>query len=216
MDLHALIETTVTGLGYEVVDLEVSPRARLLRVFIDQPEKARGVDVEDCATVSNQLTRVLMVENVDYDRLEVSSPGLDRPLTKPAHFERFAGSDVQLKLRVPVAVRDTHDLTQGCKLTVGPTPMWRFTARASASTSRPRTRIDPAVGLRRPVTIFKVVPLPAPFRPISASRSPGSTWRSIGAAPLVGVGPPNSQRPPCCKATPSSEKMGGCAMVRRT
>lgn len=102
MDLHALIETTVTGLGYEVVDLEVSPRARLLRVFIDQPEKARGVDVEDCATVSNQLTRVLMVENVDYDRLEVSSPGLDRPLTKPAHFERFAGSDVQLKLRVPL------------------------------------------------------------------------------------------------------------------
>lgn len=102
MDLHALIETTVTGLGYEVVDMEVSPRARLLRVFIDQPEKARGVDVEDCATVSNQLTRVLMVENVDYDRLEVSSPGLDRPLTKPAHFERFAGSDVQLKLRVPL------------------------------------------------------------------------------------------------------------------
>ena len=102
MDLHALIETTVTGLGYEVVDMEVSPRARLLRVFIDQPEKAGGVDVEDCATVSNQLTRVLMVENVDYDRLEVSSPGLDRPLTKPAHFERFAGSDVQLKLRVPL------------------------------------------------------------------------------------------------------------------
>lgn len=102
MDLHALIETTVTGLGYEVVDLEVSPRARLLRIFIDQPEKAGGVDVEDCATVSNQLTRVLMVENVDYDRLEVSSPGLDRPLTKPAHFERFAGSDVQLKLRVPL------------------------------------------------------------------------------------------------------------------
>lgn len=102
MDLHALIETTVTGLGYEVVDMEVSPRARLLRVFIDQPDRAGGVDVEDCATVSNQLTRVLMVENVDYDRLEVSSPGLDRPLTKPAHFERFAGSDVQLKLRVPL------------------------------------------------------------------------------------------------------------------
>lgn len=102
MDLHALIETTVTGLGYEVVDMEVSPRARLLRVFIDRLDRAGGVDVEDCATVSNQLTRVLMVENVDYDRLEVSSPGLDRPLTKPAHFERFAGSDVQLKLRVPL------------------------------------------------------------------------------------------------------------------
>lgn len=102
MDLHALLEKTVTGLGFEVVDIEMSPRARVLRIFIDTQNKPRGVDVEDCATVSNQLSRVLMVENVDYDRLEVSSPGLDRPLTKPAHFERFAGCEVQLKIRVPI------------------------------------------------------------------------------------------------------------------
>ncbi len=106
MQLLDLIETTVTGLGYELVEFETSPRARLLRVFIDRPEAAQtdksGISVQDCAEVSNQLSRVFMVENVDYDRLEVSSPGLDRPLVKPADYRRFAGQEVQLKLRVPL------------------------------------------------------------------------------------------------------------------
>jgi len=104
MQLFDLIETTVVGLGYELVDFETSPRARLLRVFIDRPESApkSGISVEDCAVVSSQLSRVFMVENVDYDRLEVSSPGLDRPLVKPADYRRFAGQEVQLKLRVPL------------------------------------------------------------------------------------------------------------------
>lgn len=105
MDLHELLETTVTGLGYEVVDVEQSPRGRVLRVFIDQPGKAGGVDVEDCALVSNQLSRVLAVENIDYDRLEISSPGLDRVLKKAADFERFAGSEINLRLRLPQAGR---------------------------------------------------------------------------------------------------------------
>ncbi|QSI77872.1 MULTISPECIES: ribosome maturation factor RimP [Niveibacterium] len=100
MDLKLLIEKTAEGLGFEVIDIESSPRGRLLRVFIDKPE---GITVEDCATVSNQLTRLFEVENIDYDRLEVSSPGLDRPLTKLAHFERFAGEEVQLRVRIPVA-----------------------------------------------------------------------------------------------------------------
>jgi len=94
-----LIEQVVTGLGYELVDFELSPRARLLRVFIDIE---RGITVDDCATVSNQLQRVFEVENVDYDRLEVSSPGLDRPLKKLADFERFAGHEIQLRLSLPV------------------------------------------------------------------------------------------------------------------
>ena len=106
MQLLDLIETTVVGLGYELVEFETSPRARLLRVFIDRPEAAQsdksGISVEDCAAVSHQLSRVFMVENVDYDRLEVSSPGLDRPLVKPADYRRFAGREVQLKLRVPL------------------------------------------------------------------------------------------------------------------
>ncbi len=102
MDVHELLETTVAGLGYELVDVERSPRGRVLRVFIDKPEKPRGVDIDDCALVSNQLSRVLTVENVDYDRLEVSSPGIDRPLKKAADFERFAGSEITLKLRLPL------------------------------------------------------------------------------------------------------------------
>ena len=102
MDLQELINKTVAGLGYELVDVEQSPRGRVLRLFIDKPEKQGGIDVEDCALVSNQLTRVLAVENVDYDRLEVSSPGLDRVLKKPAAFERFVGSEINLRLRLPM------------------------------------------------------------------------------------------------------------------
>jgi ribosome maturation factor RimP len=101
MDVVKLVETTVTGLGYELVDIERSGRG-LLRVFIDKPE---GISVDDCQVVSNQLTRLFAVENVDYDRLEVSSPGLDRPLKKEADFSRFAGEKVQLRLRMPMEGR---------------------------------------------------------------------------------------------------------------
>jgi len=102
MQLVELIEQAVTGLGYELVDFETSPRARLLRVFIDrQPDKG-NVDIDDCTAISNHLSRLFAVENIDYDRLEVSSPGLDRPLKKAADWQRFAGQDVQFKLRVPV------------------------------------------------------------------------------------------------------------------
>ena len=101
MDVVKLVETTVTGMGYELADFERSGRG-LLRVFIDKPE---GISVDDCQTVSNQLTRLFLVENVDYDRLEVSSPGLDRALKKEADFVRFAGQKAQLKLRMPLAGR---------------------------------------------------------------------------------------------------------------
>ena len=99
MQLAELIDQAVTGLGYELVDFETSPRARLLRVFIDGPA---GVTIDDCAAVSNHLSRLFAVENVDYDRLEVSSPGLDRPLKKPADFVRYAGSQAQLRMRLPI------------------------------------------------------------------------------------------------------------------
>ncbi|HRF71330.1 MAG TPA: ribosome maturation factor RimP [Accumulibacter sp.] len=100
MDIHEVLEKTVTGLGYELVDVERSPRGRVLRVFIDKPEKPGGVDAEDCALVSNQLSRVLAVENIDYDCLEVSSPGIDRVLRKESDFQRFAGSEITLRLRL--------------------------------------------------------------------------------------------------------------------
>jgi ribosome maturation factor RimP len=99
MNVEGLIEQVVRGLGFELVDFETSPKGRLMRVFIDIE---RGVTVDDCAAVSNQLTRVFEVENVDYDRLEISSPGLDRPLKKPADFDRFIGSDVQIRMRMPI------------------------------------------------------------------------------------------------------------------
>jgi len=98
MDVAKLIEVTVNGMGYELVDFERSGHG-MLRVFLDKPE---GILVEDCQAVSNQLTRLFMVENVDYDRLEVSSPSLDRPLNKEQDFLRFAGEKVQLKLRMPM------------------------------------------------------------------------------------------------------------------
>ncbi|HEY8084303.1 MAG TPA: ribosome maturation factor RimP [Methylophilaceae bacterium] len=103
MDIAALLEKTVTQIGYELVDLEMSNRGKMLRLFIDKPE---GISVEDCATVSNHVSHLLSVEmDVDYDRLEVSSPGLDRVLKKPADFVRFAGQRVKLKLRIPVEGR---------------------------------------------------------------------------------------------------------------
>ncbi|MCU0841665.1 MAG: ribosome maturation factor RimP [Thiobacillaceae bacterium] len=101
MDIQALIEPTVTGLGYELVALERVGRG-LLRLYIDKPD---GIVVDDCVRVSNQLTRLFAVENVDYDRLEVSSPGLDRPLVKAADYARFAGERAQLRLRLPVEGR---------------------------------------------------------------------------------------------------------------
>lgn len=101
MDLQALIEPTLTGMGYELVALERVGRG-LLRLYIDQPE---GITLDDCVRVSNQLTRLFMVENVDYDRLEVSSPGLDRPLVKPADFLRFAGQRAQVRVHAPIEGR---------------------------------------------------------------------------------------------------------------
>lgn len=101
MDVAKLVESTVAGLGYELVDLEVSGRG-LMRVLLDKPA---GIALEDCELVSHQLTRLFAVENVSYDRLEVSSPGLDRPLKKEADFIRFRGEKVQIKLRMPLAGR---------------------------------------------------------------------------------------------------------------
>ena len=91
------IRETLLGLGYELVDLE-SSRGGLVRIFIDSP---KGITVDDCARVSNHLTRAFAVEGVEYERLEVSSPGLDRPLKRPEDYQRFAGSKVSVRLRLP-------------------------------------------------------------------------------------------------------------------
>ncbi len=98
MDLQHFLGTTLAGLGYELVDFELA-RNGLMRVFID---KEGGITLDDCVAVSNHLSRVFLVESVDYDRLEISSPGLDRPLKREADFVRFAGGQVKIKLRLPL------------------------------------------------------------------------------------------------------------------
>jgi len=98
MDVAKLVDTTLAGMGYELVDLEMSGRG-LMRVFMDKPG---GVTVEDCERVSNQLVRLFTVEGVEYERLEISSPGLDRVVKKEADFVRFKGQKAKFKLRLPV------------------------------------------------------------------------------------------------------------------
>jgi ribosome maturation factor RimP len=92
------LRASLEGLGYELVDLE-SSRSGLFRVFIDA---RAGITVEDCARVSHHLTRLFAVEGVDYERLEVSSPGLDRPLKRLQDYERFAGREATVRLKLPV------------------------------------------------------------------------------------------------------------------
>jgi ribosome maturation factor RimP len=109
MSWQLAIERTVAGLGYELVEIERAA-AGLLRVFIDRvPGKVYGADagasgefitVEDCEIVTRQLQLVLEVEGCDYKRLEVSSPGLDRPLKKAADYQRFAGERIDLTLKL--------------------------------------------------------------------------------------------------------------------
>lgn len=100
-NVQAIVESTVGSLGYELVDFDLSARG-LLRVFID---KIDGISVEDCANVSNHLSRVFAVEGVDFERLEVSSPGLDRSLRKLQDFQRFVGCSAKVKLNVMIDSR---------------------------------------------------------------------------------------------------------------
>jgi len=105
MALHDTIEQTVSGLGYELVDIERTGGG-LLRVTIDLPWTAGApeqfINAEDCEKVTRQLQYVLEVEAVDYARLEVSSPGIDRPLRTEKDFERFQGELVDLTLKAPI------------------------------------------------------------------------------------------------------------------
>lgn len=110
MNWQAAIERTVTGLGYDLVDIERSARG-LLRVFIDRlPGDPAGefITVDDCEKVTRQLQHVLEVEGGSYERLEVSSPGLDRPLKKAADYVRFTGEQIELTLKMPFQGRKKY------------------------------------------------------------------------------------------------------------
>jgi ribosome maturation factor RimP len=114
MNWESAVERTVAALGYELVDCERGPRG-LLRVFIDRVagqsyETGEGefVTVDDCEKVTRQLQYVLEVEGCNYERLEVSSPGLDRPLKAPGDYLRFAGQEIDLTLKLPFQGRKKY------------------------------------------------------------------------------------------------------------
>lgn len=112
-----IVEQTVTGLGFDLVELERSAGG-LLRVTIDWPWEApvegqpmppeRFVTVEDCEKVTRQLQYLLEVEGLEYRRLEVGSPGIDRPLKREIDYVRFEGQVVDLTLKAPIGVTGTE------------------------------------------------------------------------------------------------------------
>jgi ribosome maturation factor RimP len=110
--VNALIEATLAEHGYELIEAEFLRARGLWRVFIDRPDSRRGVDritVDDCSSMTETLLDVFESEGVEYEYLEVSSPGMDRALTKPHHFERFAGETV--KLTIEPAVNELRKLS---------------------------------------------------------------------------------------------------------
>ena len=110
MSWQAVVEGTVNAMGYELVETERTAGG-LLRVFIDRiagDPRGEFIVVEDCEAVTRQLQRVLEVENCSYQRLEVSSPGLDRRLQRAADFARFAGQRVNLTLKLPFKGRKKY------------------------------------------------------------------------------------------------------------
>lgn len=104
MALQEIVEQTVAGLGYELVEIERSAGG-LLRITIDHPwtpQAQQLVNVEDCEKVTRQLVFALEVEEIEYKRLEVSSPGIDRPLRGQKDFERFVGEVIDVTLKAPM------------------------------------------------------------------------------------------------------------------
>jgi ribosome maturation factor RimP len=102
--LQDIVEQTVTGLGYDLVEIERSAGG-LLRITIDlpwSPGQEQYVNVEDCEKVTRQLQFALEVEGTEYSRLEVSSPGIDRPLRTEKDLERFTGEVIDVTLKAPM------------------------------------------------------------------------------------------------------------------
>ncbi|MDH4060119.1 MAG: ribosome maturation factor RimP [Aquincola sp.] len=157
MTWQQAVERTVTGLGYELVDLERSGGG-LLRVFIDRVPGHRYpsadsefVTVEDCETVTRQLQYVLEVEHCDYARLEVSSPGLDRPLKREADFMRFAGAAIELTLKLPFQGRKKFKGVLAAR-----EGGWRLTMEPQAK-GAPEQALDFAFGEVREARLVPVV-----------------------------------------------------------
>ena len=143
MSQHTVIDATVAALGYELVEVERAPGG-LLRVTIDHPalagEAERFITVDDCERVTRQLQHVLEVEGLPYERLEVSSPGLDRPLKSAADFRRFQGEQVEVTLKEPFKGRkrfrgELMAAESGWRLVLAPTAAVAAAKKHAASRS---------------------------------------------------------------------------------
>lgn len=99
-EITRIVEETVQGLGYEFVEFERLPRG-LMRITIDSQAEG-GVGVDDCEAVSDQITHLFAVEDIDFERLEVASPGVDRPLKNASHWRRFVGRPAHVELYEPL------------------------------------------------------------------------------------------------------------------
>ena len=135
---QSAVERTVTGLGYDLVDAEKSAGG-LLRVLIDHlPPSNEFINVDDCEKVTRQLQHVLEVDGCAYERLEVSSPGLDRPLKKVADYARFVGAQIEITLKLPFKGRkkfsgELQALGEGWRLVLDAPRAARAAKRAAAA-----------------------------------------------------------------------------------
>ena len=150
MNWQSAVDRTVTGLGYDLVDAEKSAGG-LLRVFIDHlPPSQAFINVDDCEKVTRQLQHVLEVEGCAYERLEVSSPGLDRPLKKAADYARFAGEQIEITLKLPFKGRKKFSgtlqaLGEGWRLVLEAPRAARAAKRAAAAAASSGTETDQAL-----------------------------------------------------------------------
>jgi ribosome maturation factor RimP len=158
LTLQQIVEQTVTGFGYDLVEIERSAGG-LLRVTIDLPWDPqlgeRFVNVEDCEKVTRQLQYALEVESIEYKRLEVSSPGIDRPLRHEKDFERFVGQMVDITLKAPMGAAAAGQVSANRKKFRG--TLERVTAA------------DGTVGWQ---IVWSDAPAPKPGQKVSKKREP--------------------------------------------
>ncbi|MDP1566173.1 MAG: ribosome maturation factor RimP [Polaromonas sp.] len=190
MALHETIEQTVTGLGYDLVDIERTTGG-LLRVTIDQPQvegtPEQFINAEDCEKVTRQLQFVLEVEGAAYSRLEVSSPGIDRPLRSDKDFERFTGELVDITLKAAIGAAAAGSGVTACR------KKFRGTLERAATGWQIVWRDEPAAKPGAKVSKNKV---PAPLQAL------GFTLDEIAQARLAPVVDFKGRRP---KSPPGSE-----------
>ena len=163
MALQEIVEQTVSGLGYDLVETERSAGG-LLRITIDLPWTAPApgsvaveqfINVEDCEKVNRQLQFALEVDGIEYKRLEVSSPGIDRPLRHVQDFERFAGHVIDITLKAPMGAAAQGQVSANRKKFRG--------------TLEKVTAADGAVGWQ---IVWSDAPEPKPGQKVSKKRVP--------------------------------------------